>query len=282
MLVRMIASLPSAAPEGAAKSTCHPGPALSRLWIYTNYDCNLTCSYCVAESSPRALRRALDLATVERLVDEAAALGCERVFFTGGEPFLHHEIYDMLACATARMDTVVLTNGLMLGGQRLERLVAVASERLVVQVSLDGAAPEQHDAYRGAGTWARTVAAIKRLQAAKLHVRLATTVTPANAAFLDDLAAFRRALGIADDEHVIRPLTRRGFAREGIDVSVADLVPEVTVTAEGVFWHPLASPGSTDMQVSREILPLAAAVACVRQQVDAIQRPDAGQPRTVT
>ena len=29
----------------------------SRVWIYTNYDCNLQCSYCLAYSSPRAPRR---------------------------------------------------------------------------------------------------------------------------------------------------------------------------------------------------------------------------------
>ena len=28
-----------------------------KLWIYTNYDCNLRCSYCVARSSPNAPRR---------------------------------------------------------------------------------------------------------------------------------------------------------------------------------------------------------------------------------
>jgi sulfatase maturation enzyme AslB (radical SAM superfamily) len=25
-----------------------------KLWLYTNYDCNLSCSYCVAESTPAA------------------------------------------------------------------------------------------------------------------------------------------------------------------------------------------------------------------------------------
>ena len=35
-----------------------------KLWIYTNYDCNLRCSYCVAKSSPNAPRRAIGLANV--------------------------------------------------------------------------------------------------------------------------------------------------------------------------------------------------------------------------
>ena len=46
----------------------------------------------------------------------------------------------------------------------------------------------------------------------------------------------------------------------------ATLVPEVTVTAEGVFWHPLASPSSEDMLVSRDIFPLAPAVRRIEEQ----------------
>ena len=65
------------------------GPVLSwKLWIYTNYDCNLRCTYCVAKSSPNAPRRAIGLNNVRQLVDEALALGFDHVFFTGGEPFL--------------------------------------------------------------------------------------------------------------------------------------------------------------------------------------------------
>ncbi len=40
------------APEGAA-------PLGSRLWLYTNFDCNLACDYCSAGSSPRAAPRRL-------------------------------------------------------------------------------------------------------------------------------------------------------------------------------------------------------------------------------
>jgi MoaA/NifB/PqqE/SkfB family radical SAM enzyme len=54
----------------------HERFALSpKLWLYTNFDCNLRCSYCVAESTPTARRRALGLANAQRLVDEAVVLG---------------------------------------------------------------------------------------------------------------------------------------------------------------------------------------------------------------
>jgi MoaA/NifB/PqqE/SkfB family radical SAM enzyme len=67
-----------------------------KLWIYTNYDCNLSCTYCVAESSPTAARRALAPSIIQRLVDEAQALEFDQIYFTGGEPFLLKEIFDLL------------------------------------------------------------------------------------------------------------------------------------------------------------------------------------------
>ena len=87
-----------------------------KLWIYTNYDCNLRCSYCVAKSSPNAPRRAIGLANAKQLVDEAVALGFEHIFFTGGEPFILPDIYAMLAYASARVPTTVLTNAMLLRG----------------------------------------------------------------------------------------------------------------------------------------------------------------------
>jgi MoaA/NifB/PqqE/SkfB family radical SAM enzyme len=257
-------------------------PLVWKLWIYTNYDCNLSCTYCVAESSPRAARRGLSLETVERLVDEAVALGFGHLLFTGGEPFILDDIYDMLAYASARAKTTVLTNAMLLHGRRLERLASVARDNLVVQVSLDGARPEHHDAYRGAGTWLKTMEGIRRLQDRGIHLRLSTTETPANSSHLDELYALRRSLGISEEDHVIRPLAHRGFSKEGIEVGVDSLVPEVTVTSDGVFWHPLASPSSCDMQVSSKIFPLAAALECLQQQLAAILLTKDGQPQAVT
>ena len=252
-----------------------------KLWIYTNYDCNLSCSYCVAESSPRAERRGLSIATVRRIVDEAVALGFQRLFFTGGEPFILDDIYDMLAYAAVRAETIVLTNASLLRGARLDRLAALSHERLVVQVSLDGARPEHHDAYRGAGSWARTVEGIRLLLARGLSVRLATTETPANQAHIEELHAFRRALGIPDEAHFVRPLAKRGFATEGMMVAADSLMPEMTVTVDGVFWHPLASPSSTDMRVSSRIFPLAEAVAAIQQRLAAAPVQDKGKQKSV-
>lgn len=235
-------------------------PDLSnKLWIYTNYDCNLKCTYCVAESHPRAPRRAVDLAMVERIVDEAVVLGFESIYMTGGEPFILDDIYAMLAYSSARLPTTVLTNAMLFGNGRMKKLFAINNENLILQVSLDGSRPEHHDPYRGPGTWQETMHGIHRLLDAGFRLRLSTTETPANTHSLSEICAFRRALGIADEDHIIRPLAKRGFSQEGMEVGKHNLVPELTINAQGVYWHPLST--DPDLLVSAEIFPLAHAVS---------------------
>src|SRR5499427_4877147 len=67
-------------------------PVGSRLWLYTNFDCNLSCDYCCVRSSPTAPRRELGLARVRRIAREAGELGVQEIFVTGGEPFVLEDI----------------------------------------------------------------------------------------------------------------------------------------------------------------------------------------------
>lgn len=239
-----------------------------KLWFYTNYDCNLWCSYCVAESSPKAARREMKLKMVKRLVEEAVTLGFEHLYFTGGEPFLLEEIFDILAYSAQRLPTTVLTNAMLFRGKRLQRLREIHTENITLQISLDGGAPEHHDPYRGAGSWQKTVAGIRTAQTHGFRVRISTTETPVNSAHMEQACQFRRSLGIADEDHFIRPLAKRGFSGEGLEVNKQTLVPELTVNAEGVYWHPLST--DPDMLVSREIFPLEGALSIARTTFEEI------------
>ena len=245
-------------------------PPLTKLWIYTNYDCNLRCKYCLASSSPKASRRAIKVANIRKLVDEAEELGFDNLFFTGGEPFLLEDIYEILAYASERMQTSVLTNAMLLRGKRLEKLCAIQNDNLIAQVSLDGSRPEQHDPYRGAGSWEKTVEGIHNLQEYEFRIRLSTTQTPANTTHLTEICTFHQALGIPEDDHFIRPLAKRGFSQEGVEVCKETLVPEITVSQDGIYWHPMST--DPDMKVRSAIFPLEEAVSQVQAELEAISR----------
>jgi pyruvate-formate lyase-activating enzyme len=236
-------------------------PVGSRLWLYTNFDCNLRCDYCCVRSSPTAPRRELGLARVQRIAREAAELDVKEIFVTGGEPFLLEDISEILVSCAAAAPTTVLTNGMLFTGRRVESLRELPRDRIVLQISLDSATPELHDLHRGHGTWARTREGIQRARAQGFRVRLAATVsTDAEA---EEFRQFLDEEKIAAEDRVIRRIALRGSATEGIAFARADLVPEVTITAEGVYWHPVGAEDA-DLLVRRDIFPLAESFAAVR------------------
>jgi pyruvate-formate lyase-activating enzyme len=240
-------------------------PVGSRLWLYTNFDCNLRCDYCCVRSSPTAPRRELGLGRVQRIAREAAELGVKEIFVTGGEPFLLEDIGEILVSCAAAAPTTVLTNGMLFTGRRAESLRALPRDRIVLQISLDSVTPDRHDLHRGPGTWARTREGIQRARAQGFRVRLAATVsTDAEA---EEFRQFLDEEKIAAEDRVIRRIALRGAASEGVAVTRADLVPEVTLTAEGVYWHPVGAEDA-DLLITHDIFPLSEAFAAVRRAFD--------------
>lgn len=240
-------------------------PVGSRLWLYTNFDCNLRCDYCCVRSSPTAPRRELGLGRVQRIAREAAELGVKEIFVTGGEPFLLEDIGEILLSCASAAPTTVLTNGMLLAGRRLEILKALPRDGIVLQISLDSATPDRHDLHRGPGTWQRTREGIQRARAHGFRVRIAATVsTDAEA---EEFRHFLDEEKIAEEDRVIRRIALRGAASEGVAVTRTDLVPELTITAEGVYWHPVGAEDE-DLLVTRDIFPLSESFAAVRRAFD--------------
>jgi hypothetical protein len=97
-----------------------------------------------------------------------------------------------------------------------------------------------------------------------IEVRIATTVEYQTEAELKRVCALHRRLGIPDEHHIVRPVVRRGRAalqEMGKELGPFDVLPELTLTADGAFMHPFAPTvrhGVTDLDllVSRQIAPL--------------------------
>jgi MoaA/NifB/PqqE/SkfB family radical SAM enzyme len=236
-----------------------------RLWLYATYHCNLECVYCLTESSPRiARRRTLDHETMLGAVREAAQLGLRSVGLTGGEVFMLPWFPETLTAIAAVLPTVVLTNGTLFTGKLLDRLAPLAGTDCALQVSLDSAQPDQNDRFRGPENFAKVVDAIPRLIERGIRVRIATTVEDQPPEELQAVCELHREWGIEDDDHIVRPVVRRGRAEledMGIDLAPANVLPELTLTADGCFMHPFAPTvrhGRTDLDllVSRQIAPL--------------------------
>jgi TusA-related sulfurtransferase len=246
----------------APKTADADRPVGSRLWLYTNFDCNLHCDYCCVRSSPKTPRRALGLASVRRIADETVGLGVSEIFVTGGEPFVLPDIGEILAACAAAAPTTVLTNGMLLAGPRLAALRSLPLDRVTLQISLDSPTLGRHDQHRGNGTWVRAWRGIEWAWAEGFRVRLAATVSTEGEA--EEFRRFLDARQIDERDRVIRHIALRGAAVEGVALARADLVPEITITCEGVYWHPVGA-ADADFLVTCDIFPLAEAFAAVRR-----------------
>lgn len=246
------------------------GRLSGRVWLYANYHCNLTCTYCLTESAPKVDPRVLDADHVRRVAHEAAELGFTELGITGGEPFLLRWMPELLADVAQVLPVVVLSNGTLFNDRLLERMRPLAELPVKVQISLDRPDPIPNDEMRGPENFRKVVEAIPRLREAGIGVRIATTVpheeivdgkTPEQ----ERLCALHRSWGIGDEDHIIRPIVARGrAATEGLGVVATreDLEPELTLTADGAFWNPFGPTVrdgvlDTDLLVTRTTVPLA-------------------------
>jgi MoaA/NifB/PqqE/SkfB family radical SAM enzyme len=254
----------TAATSAAIGEAVADGRLPGRVWLYANYHCNLTCSYCLTESGPRVAARELGSERMLAVAAEAAGLGFAGLGVTGGETFLLPWLPETLAAMATHLPVLVLTNGTLFGGRRIDKLAPLVGARVALQISLDRPDPIANDRMRGPANFRKVVEAIPRLVERGIRVRIATTVDSIENAELDRLCALHRSLGVADDDHVIRPIVHRGravAARLGVAVGQADLPPELTITADGAFWSPFGPTVrggrlDTDLLITRTTRPL--------------------------
>ncbi|MEU2761270.1 radical SAM protein [Streptomyces sp. NPDC007027] len=255
----------------------------SRLWIYTNFHCNLACDYCAVASSPKALARTLPTDAFRALVDEAAQAGFTELYLTGGEPFLHPDIVSLLDYASAVLPTVVMTNAMLLRGRRADGLADLADRKLTVQTSLDGATAHTHDLHRGSGSWQRTIDGIRHLIDLGLPPRVALTETPDNTHEVPAVAELLAELGLPADHFAVRPLLRRGLSDTGVEIGEDSSIPELTATADGLHWHPAGADLTTspDMHLAPAGTALAVGQQLVTERFFTARLTDGTLPRPV-
>lgn len=161
---------------------------------YVTVQCNLNCTYCEDFGSRRNQQAAPNpsLADAKRIL-EVTRTGVDRLWITGGEPFLVPHLFDLLEYARNRLhfrEISLITNGTLLS-QRLNLLPLL--DRLIV--SLDSADPQTLSAVSLPGPYSETVLANIRTATPlqKTHtfqLILNAVLTPETLSGIDGLLAF--------------------------------------------------------------------------------------------
>jgi len=186
-----------------------PAPAI--FHVHPSLRCNLSCGHCYSSSSPKG--GGLEPALVAAAIADAAALGCNVLSVSGGEPLMVPELPAMLAAGKAcGMHVQIATNGWFLGSPAL---AAAAPFLDLVAVSIDGP-PELHNAMRGSPrAFARLEAGLLALRAladGRLHWGFIHTVTAPGWEHLAWVARFAADAGAGLLQ--LHPLERAGRAED--------------------------------------------------------------------
>jgi AdoMet-dependent heme synthase len=252
-----------------------PFSYLSTLWVQvTGTWCNLQCVHCINASGPKnPWLKSLDTRTVKRSIREAETFGVKEIYFTGGEPFLHEDIIELLAFALQVAPTTILTNGTMINDTMADVLAALARQTpysFEIRVSLDDIDPEQNDRIRGHGSWAKALKAIQFLHARGL-LPILTATEPLHASLLEKSRLYTRfrdfllSLGINKPRVKIIPIFPVGRMAvaggplltdevlQGFDFSLLQC-SETRVVAEGGIYSCPILAGLAEARLAEESL----------------------------
>ncbi|MDZ7637080.1 MAG: radical SAM protein, partial [Bryobacterales bacterium] len=69
------------------------GPVIEDLWVMQGSICDLKCKHCYTASSPQNEQlEQIAFAELRPHLEDAAKAGVQRIYFTGGEPFVNAEV----------------------------------------------------------------------------------------------------------------------------------------------------------------------------------------------
>jgi radical SAM protein with 4Fe4S-binding SPASM domain len=145
------------------------------VWNITR-TCNLKCLHCYSDSEPKPYAGELTTEEALHVLDDLAAFKCPAVLFSGGEPLLRHDIFDLAWAAKEKgLRATLSSNGTLITHSMAEKIKAAGFS--YVGLSLDGIGMV-HDYFRGVeGAFEKTLQAVRYLKEVGQKVGLRLTMT---------------------------------------------------------------------------------------------------------
>ena len=159
------------------------------VWNLTR-TCNLKCIHCYTDSDAVKYPDELTTDQCKSVLDDLAKFGVPAVLFSGGEPLVRKDLFELATYARdAGLHVVLSTNGTLITPEIARRFVEL--KFAYIGLSLDSAIPEIHDKFRGMeGAFHKTMQGFRFCVAAGQKVGLRLTLTQHTATNLDKLFDF--------------------------------------------------------------------------------------------
>ena len=197
-------NLNNLAPRAAAERSLHNARMVQAdfgqapftiAWEVTRA-CAYACVHCRADAMHTPDPHELNTEESLRLIDHLSEFGSPILVFTGGDPMMRKDLYELIAYATQKglRCSLTPTATALPTTARLEKVREAGIRRIAL--SLDAPIPEIHDNFRQVrGSWQRTLDILHRAQAIGLSVQVNTTVAKHNVDILDQMVPFLQEVG---------------------------------------------------------------------------------------
>jgi 12,18-didecarboxysiroheme deacetylase len=141
--------------------------------------CNLRCIHCYSQSNDQDYTGELTTEEGFALIDDLAQYGSPVLLFSGGEPLMRPDIFELIGHARSRgMRAVLSTNGTLITRDIARRLKEL--DLSYVGISLDGLQPI-HDSFRGKkGAFEEAINGLRNCKEAGIKVGLRFTINKKN------------------------------------------------------------------------------------------------------
>jgi radical SAM protein with 4Fe4S-binding SPASM domain len=184
--------------------------------------CNLSCMHCYSNSANTDYDGELTTDQAKAMILDLEAFGVPVLLFSGGEPLMRKDLFELNAFAHAHhLRTVISTNGTLIDKGLAARIKEASID--YVGISLDGIG-SRNDTFRGRrGAFTAARAGIRNLVEVKQKVGLRFTITRHNYPDLKDI------LKLVEDEAIDRVCfyhlvySGRGSSMTEDDLSRADM-----------------------------------------------------------
>jgi radical SAM protein with 4Fe4S-binding SPASM domain len=158
------------------------------VWNITRA-CNLKCVHCYNDSGLGKAGDELSTADAKKVLDDLVEFGVPSVLFSGGEPLMRLDLFELIGYAVERgLRAVISTNGTLISADVAKQIKQYGVS--YVGISLDGIG-QVNDQFRGVrGAFERAVEGIKNCQDAGVRIGLRLTLTKRNVQDLESLFEF--------------------------------------------------------------------------------------------
>ncbi len=148
------------------------------VWNVTGA-CNLECVHCYASATKRPGKGELTFEEGKELIDDLAEMKVPVLLFSGGEPLIRHDIFDLIRYASdSGIRCSISTNGTLITPEVAEKLKK--SGAVYVGVSIDGL-PDTNDKFRGGkNAFNRAIEGLENAKEAGINTGIRFTVTRYN------------------------------------------------------------------------------------------------------